>query len=391
MPKHQNIDFDIHGLIGLRLIDAAAADVQAVASQVGPMQKPIYREPDICIRFVPNLNTPELKYLGLDDAGFNKDGFYILKSKNFSCKTKIPFERIGRSIQIICESGIKAVPLLIAIINLTLLAKNCLALHASAFIYNDKGVLVTGWSKGGKTESLLAFANHGARYIGDEWILLSQDGKMYGLPEPICIWDWHMDYLPQVRKKLSFQQQFIFKTIHTLSHLEKAAKGKIRKMLPLKLLAQAMPALKRQLHVNVPPEAIFGANAGKTVARPDKVFFIITHEDRDIIIKPIDPTEIVQRMIACICYEMAPFMGYYHAFCFAFPNKSNPFIENAHVMQLHLLKNALDGKESYLVQRPYPVSFENLFDKMKYFLEQNQEKESTKPARMEKNDLVIAV
>jgi len=54
------------------------------------------------------------------------------------------------------------VPHLLAVINLTALAKGVLPLHASAFTYRGLGVLATGWAKGGKTETLLEFAWLGA-------------------------------------------------------------------------------------------------------------------------------------------------------------------------------------------------------------------------------------
>ena len=101
------------------------------------------------------------------------------------------------------ERGLQAVPLLIPIVNFAALSKGVIPLHASAFAYNDVGILVTGWAKGGKTETLLAFTSKGAEYIGDEWVYLSKDGRyMYGIPEPIRVWDWHLRYLPEYRSLL---------------------------------------------------------------------------------------------------------------------------------------------------------------------------------------------
>ena len=79
-------------------------------------------------------------------------------------------------------------PHLVALVNVTALAKGVLPLHATAFTAGSTGVLVVGWSKGGKTETLLGCMAAGAEYVGDEWVYLTDDGQMLGLPEPIRVW-----------------------------------------------------------------------------------------------------------------------------------------------------------------------------------------------------------
>src|SRR5207247_1046267 len=101
-------------------------------------------------------------------------------------RARVDFRQIGGRCEIVSQSGLGPVPLLIGIVTVTALGKSFVPLHGSAFVHNATGIIVTGWAKGGKTEALLAFAEHGARYVGDEWILLSSDGrKVYGVPEHI--------------------------------------------------------------------------------------------------------------------------------------------------------------------------------------------------------------
>ena len=132
-----------------------------------------------------------------------------------------------------------------AILNLTALKKDCVALHASAFVYEGKGILVTGWAKGGKTESLLAFASQGAKYVGDEWILLRGEGnRMYGIPENIRLWNWHLEYLPEVRRQIGTEERALFRLIESLDGMQRLmVKGRLGNMVPVKFLRQAMPAL----------------------------------------------------------------------------------------------------------------------------------------------------
>ena len=193
-------DFDLHGIVGIRLNNATPGDVAAVRKQLGPIQAPLSRSPDIVICFEDKFSTTSsIRYLGMDDAGFTDDEFLVFRGKHQSrIKVKIPFQKIGnQQCEIICESGLPAVPLLVAIINLTAISRGALPLHASAFNYEGRGILATGWSKGGKTEMLLTYAAKGAEYIGDEWVYLSGDGQyMYGIPEPIRVWNWHLQQMP---------------------------------------------------------------------------------------------------------------------------------------------------------------------------------------------------
>lgn len=363
MGHYAQIDYDIHGLVGVRLINPTPADAAAVAKQLGPLQRELTREPDIIIRFVQHHPTPDMRLLGLDKNGFTADGFFILRSSKKAAKVKIAFDQIGKQCEMVCESGLRSVPLLMAIINLTVLKKDCVPLHASAFVYKNTGVVVTGWAKGGKTEALLAFARHGARYVGDEWILLSGDGrKMYGIPENIRLWDWHLEHLPEVRRQIKRETLLMFKAIHQLDKIQD-------KLLPMKYLREAMPALKRQLNVTISPQKIFGARCGPFEATPEKFFLVVSHQQPRTCVEPIDPLTVAKQMISSIRYEQLPFMEHYFAFTFAFPDLRNEFLERVHELQHDILCRALRGKEAYTVHHPYPFSFEELFERMQPYCE----------------------
>jgi hypothetical protein len=366
----EKIDYDIHGLVGIRLINPSFSDAAAVARQLGPLQSPLPREPDIVVRFVKHLPTPGLRFLGPKTHGFTDDGYFILRSSRQKAKVRVPFDQIGKQCVILCESGLRSVPLLTAILNLTILKKDYVPLHASAFKHKETGVLVMGWAKGGKTEALLAFALQGAEYVGDEWVLLSGDGqKMYGLPENIDL-SWHLEYLPHVRRKVSREERLLFKGIQWLDRTQDMIpNGRLSKIFPVRLLREAMPKLRSQLSIRVEARTIFGRGFGSLTARPEKLFLMVSHQDPSIDIEPSDPLTIARRMLSAIWYEQLPFMGHYQAFKFAFPGKKNDFIENAHALQTDILYRALAGKEAYTVRHPYPASFPHLYGVMRPFVE----------------------
>jgi hypothetical protein len=359
------IDYDIHGIVGIRLINPTAKDACAVANGLSQHQSAIEGEPDITIYFKEKLPTPALTYLGLDYAGFTDEGFYILSSKE-NLKVRIPFEKIGSHFEILCESGLHSLPWLFDLINFTLLKKNYLPLHASAFVYNGVGIVVTGWTKGGKTEALLSFANHGAHYVGDEWAILSGDGKeMFGLPVPICVWEWYFKSIPKLLPKVGMQRKILFKIIHSLDLIHRGLeKVSFKNSFPVKILGQALPSLKRQLNIRALPEELFKNRVCK-LATPDKIILSISQNDPNIYVEECDPSEIAKRMISSNELEQAPFLEFYKAFKFAFPNLRNEFLENIDELQYALLCSAFANKKAYKVYHPYPVSLENLFNQLK--------------------------
>jgi len=334
---------------------------------LGPLKAELAREPDIVVRFEEHLALSNLHYLGPGKVGYTDEGFYVLRSSKKDAKVRIDFDNIGDRLEIVCETGLKSVPLLLDILNLTLLKKDVVALHASAFRFHDQGILVTGWAKGGKTEALLSFARHGAEYVGDEWIYLTADGQsMYGVPENIRLWDWNLDNLPHLKQELGFEKRMLFSTIHSLEKFEGILPTKgAGKIPPIKFLREALPAFQRQLNVQLPPQTIFEKCSDTFSARPDKVFLLLSHASQEYRVEKINPAVVARQMVSSLRFEFIRFMEHYYAFRFAFPDRGNQFIESVASRQFGLLSAALAGKKTYAVLHPYPLSFEKLYETMR--------------------------
>ena len=363
-----SVDYNLHGLAGIRLLDATSKDVDTVTRQLGPIQAPLTSEPDITIRFVDSLRLPtSLRYLGVNEAGFTDDAFLVLRSTHKArTKVKIPFQDIGHGCEIVCEHGVPAVPLLIPILNLVVLGKGALPMHASAFNYNGKGILATGWAKGGKTETLLAFMAQGATYVGDEWVYLSPDGQhMYGIPEPIRIWQWHLQEMPQYWESVGRGDRARLRSLNLLVRsMDRTLDSGIgRGSTPVKLMQRITLLLKRQLNIQLPPRTLFGQEGvGPMKSKPETIIFVASHETADIIVQPIDPQEIAQRMVFSLQDERLDFMVYYLKFRFAFPEAGNELIDNAEEIQREILHKVLAGKKAFSVYHPYPVSIPALYE-----------------------------
>ena len=352
------VDYDVHGLVGIRLVDAGPTEVRAVTRQLGPPSEVLDREPDVTLRFVDRLPTSSpLRFLGAGEAAFTSDAFLVLRGRHKTrTRVQIPMAEIGGRCELVCERGLAGVPLLVAIINLTALGNGGVALHAAAFEHRGRGALVTGWSNGGKTEALLAFTDRGARYVGDEWVYIGADGRrLGGLPEPVRVWDWHLAELPELRRRVSRSSRVKLRTLELASavDLDRAPGG-----------PRLAHAIAKQRHVDLAPDRLLAAPLGTRRTALDLVFFVASTESPETTVAPMDPAEVADRMVASLAYERQPLLGFYEAFRFAFPGVVNPALESARDLEHQRLTAALGGVPTFRVDHPYPVSLRELADAM---------------------------
>ena len=346
-------DFDLHGIVRIRLVDASPDDVATVERQLGPLQQSLKGEPDITVRFVDSATTRPLTYVGVHESGFNDDGFFLLQGRGgVEARASIPFDQIGRHPEIICERAMPAVPHLLAIINLTALAKGVLPLHASAFTAGTSGVLVTGWSKGGKTESLVACMSQGAKYVGDEWVYLTPAGQMLGVPEPIRLWAWHFDQLPDLLRSRSRRERW---RLSAWKRISRMAMTVSRSPLPgTGLVRRASPVLSRQAYLQIPPADLFGPEAVTLRGQLDAVVLVVSHESPETVAQPVAAAEVSGRMAASLADERATFMTHYRHFQYAYPELTNDVVDAAETVESRLLATFLDHRPTAKVLHPHP-------------------------------------
>lgn len=355
-------DFDLHGVVGVRILAATDADHATVRRQLGPLERELDREPDITIRFVDHLETGLLTHVGVGETAFDDDSFYVVRGRHgATASARMPLGDVGTGIEILCERAMPAVPHLVALVNLAALGRGVLPLHASAFARESLGVLVTGWAKGGKTESLLGSVAHGASYVADEWVYLTPDRRMFGVPEPIRLWAWQLEQLPQVLRARPRTEQARLKGWQSVAGLTAAFGGSDR--LPGSTLARrGSPILGRQACLQIPPAELFGDDQVQPEANLDAVVLVLSHDDPDVTVAAAAPTEVAGRMRASLSDERAPFLAHYRQFQFAFPGRSSALVEAASDLEARLLAELFDGRPAAVVRHPYPCDLRTLAD-----------------------------
>lgn len=366
MTRH--VEYDVHGVIGVRVSDPAPADTAAIERHLRGFNRPLDREPDLVVRFVDRLPATDLRCVDVDRSGFNDDGFFVRAGGAHAGWVRIPFDRLGEPCEFVSERGLGQLPYLKPVLRLAALRRGYVPLHASAFEWEGAGVLVTGWTHGGKTSALLAFAEHGARFIGDDLVLLAADGRaMFGLSSPLNISTAQLRQSGRLRSNVGRSQQLALDGLHWLDHTEELCAARWpRGARPISLLRRAMRPVRRRVNVHMPPERAFW-NGTQPMAEPRTLFLMMSHRHGGgVSVEPADPMDVADRMIHSLRYEDLPLFGDYLAFRFAFPEprRANPLIEQAHEVAHARLRRAFAGMATYVVRHPYPPPLGALYDAM---------------------------
>lgn len=359
------VDYDIHGLLGIRLIHPSVDDIEKVSEQIGLLPAPFSGEPGIIIHFSGPLpiDAP-LCHLGRDDVGFTDDQFVLLRSRNLArARAQLAFETFGDRIEITCESGLPAIPLLRPLINIAMLARGIVPVHAAAFEHSGKGVLVAGWSHGSKTGTLLAFMADGAKFVGDEWIYLDADrDRMVGLPDHLEARPWYLRDLPRYRRHSARTERF------RVAVAERAARwlaplvpaSERRNSLTCRIIRFAHHALMNQQSIDLRPTSLFGRDACTLESGLDVVIVAISRDWPDISVKSAPVERVARQMAASFLVEQAGLLSCYQKYLFAFPGRRNALLDQAEVLYRECAIRALSGKKAYTMLHPYPASIHAL-------------------------------
>lgn len=357
-------DFRPGGVVLVRAADAEPADLATVVRQLGPAGPAVADGvPDITIRFVDALPASgTMRWIDKDDAAATDTDFLILRGRQQSrARVAIPLDRAGAPLEIVCERPVRAVPLLVPLINLAALARGIVAVHASAVRLDDCGILIVGWSKGGKTETVLALMQRGAEFVGDEWIYLHPDGRATGLGEPIRIWDWQVAQLPWLADVVGRRGRAGLRftagaagAVGSLRHVPG-----IRRTMLGSVFDRAEPIVRRQASVQIPPERLFpGRTRSETTI--GAVILASSTAAPETSIEPIDATDLVERIVQSDRHERLNLITAAAKFRFSFPHRPTAAIDDASDRERGLLQAFLADLPAWRLDHPYPPRIELL-------------------------------
>jgi hypothetical protein len=354
------VDLHLHDAVCVRLIDPSDDDVASVERDVGLSLGNGGRAPDILVTYVDRLAVGPLTLLGLDAAACSQ-GYVTLPGGGRRGRSLVPLQQLGGRCEIACEREANGVPLLIDIVNLTAAHSGFVALHGAAFRLHELGWVLAGWSKGGKTETLLGVTGRGATVVGDEWVYL-RPGQVFGSAHRLRLWDWQLREAPHVQSRLSAKQRRRLAVAGALADRHAQAGPRWRRTLPYKLLTELMPTVRDQQGVYVAPSDVFEPAQLTPTSTVDRLLLVESVVDSRIEVQPVAPERVAERMAVSLQYERADLLDAWARYRFVFPDASNPRLDGIGELELRLLKEAFRGVPSFRVEHPYPVPLSELAD-----------------------------
>jgi hypothetical protein len=346
------VDFDLSGIVGVRLEAPTTADLRAARRSLGDPSGALTRMPDIHVRFATRLSPTGLCWVEPDGSGFSEDGYFVLRRGRRPARARISFDAPEGGWELLSESGRAAVPHLLPMVRLAALKHGWVPLHAAAFQVEGRGVIAAGWAHGGKTSALLAFMERGARYLADDWVLLSASGsRMRGIAGEMALSDAQLLRFPQVAAERGRGALLRRAAARSARLLPRLVPARARGGHAGRLAARLAGALERRAKRSLTPEELFGARL--ELAAPHVLFVMMRHEARDVRVEPIAPETAAARLASASGFEELPFLGHSLGYRFAFPERAGvAFVEHAAELRRRLLTDALAGVRAYLVRHP---------------------------------------
>jgi hypothetical protein len=346
------VEYDLAGLVRLHVVGARGGEMAALRAQLDTAPTAPRGSPDLVVRFVERLEHGRLTALGGDSAS-SDEGFFVVDPHRGK-RARIPFEAIGAQPELVVERGSRKVPLLEPIINLTLLAKGGLALHASAFGLSGVGSVVAGWPRGGKTTVLLAFAAHGGRIVADDWTYLEADSRsLHGAVERLHLSERHLRGLDMTRARLTRGERLRLRTEAGVRSFSGLLEDRPRSgSTAARTLRATAEGLAERLEVTATAERLFGDTGVGDAVSLDRIFLVLVSPARAVTVKRTDERTLARRLVCMLQVERAQFLEHYAKFGFAFPEARNALVEQATELELERLGAAVAHRPAYTVHHP---------------------------------------
>ncbi|HEY1568622.1 MAG TPA: hypothetical protein VGF68_16460, partial [Solirubrobacteraceae bacterium] len=204
--------FDLHGLVSLAIDDEREHIARQLDAQLDPYEPsvgPIPTHADIVLS--PNTGIVSRSLHDVHgpagDArrtGSDGDSCYLLRGDSrFELPRTYPENgpvRLAYDPDFPLWEALSE--LVRPLLQLGTLEHGAITVHGATVEVEGSGLLVCGWSESGKTETALAVAERGARFISDKWTMIDSDARLHAFPVAVGVRDWVLEYLPRLRAHL---------------------------------------------------------------------------------------------------------------------------------------------------------------------------------------------
>jgi hypothetical protein len=209
--------FDLHGLVSLAIDDEREHISRQLDAQLDPYEPsvgPIPTHADIVLS--PNTGMVSRGLIDVHGpagdgrrTGSDGDRCYLLRgTARFELPRLYPTDgRVTLSYDPDFPLWEALAEVVRPLLGLGTLQHGAITVHGATVEGEGGGLLVCGWSESGKTETALAVAEQGARFISDKWTIVDAGGRLHAFPVSVGIRDWVLQYLPRLRAHLRGAQR----------------------------------------------------------------------------------------------------------------------------------------------------------------------------------------
>jgi len=326
---------------------------------------------DVEVQFVDRIRSKGLTYIS-SLACYDEKRFFLIDK--YGNKSSLPFDALTEDrCKVVAEKDIDPGfffrSILQSIIRYRLIRHDIAYVHSSAVEYKGQGILFPAWGGIGKTSLLLRFMEDGARYMADDRVLVSSEGKMLIHNTALNLLHYNYKEFPRLRERLDMTKKVFFFANRFIERVSEAwLKWNSKRSFFNKVIVAVRDLSNKTLWTEVDVRKVFPESGISIQTSLDKIFFMSRVAEEDFRVRPFSAEELARRMAACLRGDLNKMERAYQMFLFAFPYKDNPLVQNAPEEELKIMEKAFSGKDIWSILIPKEADSKEVFELVKSLL-----------------------
>ena len=238
-------------------------------------------------------------------------------------------------------------------LQLSLVGRGAVAVHAAAVEVDGRAVLVAGWSESGKTETALALMERGARFLTDKWTVLGTDGQASAFPVNVGIRRWVLPYLPRLAAGLPRGARAQLAAAGTAAALTRPLRA--RRGRPAAVARRAVALADRAALTQAQLRAAYGQDddPARRVAL-GATAVLTTIPGGEVACAPASPAWAAGRLARSAAVERRELLALFERRAYALPGEEDGLRERAVGAERQLLEDMLSTAPVFDVRAPFP-------------------------------------
>lgn len=238
------------------------------------------------------------------------------------------------------------------------LAGSTVTVHAAAVDTDGGAILVAGWSESGKTETALALAEDGRRFLSDKWTFVTAgEPHAIGFPINVGVRRWALRYLPRLRRALPRRVQLRVAMAGAAAVVSVPVRGLRGPGGGGMLAASAERGVALADRAALAPSELARAYGHAPIVEPRPVRLLVALRSvpgDSVHARQPDLDELATRLATTAAAERQTYWAYRDRAAYA---SAQPEVERGHVAaaEIGLLRALLDRVPSVEVEAPFPT------------------------------------